>query len=316
MPEALRILATIPLESLDTQERNERQCLLQTFMERKPPPLTTQDPFLVDLIGVYREYWIRSLLKEVTEEQGYELLSAALFAFLQRHGAATGSLPTLDDRVAAVRDLLQRRGLHVANGVTLPLYDLMIWARQQERRFPIHLPETEVEVPVVLLEDFAVLGWSALATCNTRYTGGWADREKLYCVAHRYDLSSESFRMYLLHEGQHFADYRRYPKLEQPELEYRAKLAELALATTSVHELVVEFAGRGGDDRNAPHNFANSRVLRALARALPNAPTGTEASAWNQIPAAAIKREAEALLKQNSETLDRLGAATVTRVLE
>ena len=53
--------------------------------------------------------------------------------------------------------------------------------------------------------------------------------DTLYCVEWAYAPDTENFEVsYLKHEAQHLADFQRFPGLPSAELEYRAKLTELA----------------------------------------------------------------------------------------
>ena len=65
------------------------------------------------------------------------------------------------------------------------------------------------------------------------------------------------------------------------------------------------FAGRGGDDRDAPHNFANRRASRDVARALGIAPP--DAAAWRAIPEDRIRDGAARVLAESSQALMKLG---------
>jgi hypothetical protein len=155
-------------------------------------------------------------------------------------------------------------------------------------------------VKVVFLDQFASPGWAGYATCGIAQTGGWAKPDALYAVQSSYDLTSESFRVsYLAHEGQHFSDYGKYPMLEQPELEYRAKLTEIALSSTTTAELLSKFESLGGDSRDAPHAFANRQVTLAL----------------KGVPPDRVNEAASAKLRESSATIERLGAATTKRFL-
>jgi len=88
-----------------------------------------------------------------------------------------------------------------------------------------NLLDEELKVKVVLMTDFATLGWEEYATLGTYYPGGWATDDALYCVKDAYDLNSETFLVsYLAHESRHFSDYKLFDKkLSGAELEYRAK---------------------------------------------------------------------------------------------
>ena len=131
-------------------------------------------------------------------------------------------------------------------------------------------------------------------------TGGWAKPDALYAVRASYDLASEEFYVsYLAHEGQHFADYARYPMLEQPELEYRAKLTEIALSTTTTATLLANFASLGGDSRDSPHAFAARRVTIAL----------------QGVPMERVREAAVEKLRDSTASLERLGPGKTKRFL-
>src|SRR5215472_15819422 len=119
------------------------------------------------------------------------------------------------------------------------------------------------------MSGFVLKGWLGFATCDKEFSGGWAAKDTLYCVRDSYDLDSEHFRVsYLAHEAQHFADYLRFPKLGQPELEYRAKLVELARADDSLYALLEAFTRQSVTNRTSPRAFADLRVVQRLSRAL------------------------------------------------
>lgn len=142
-------------------------------------------------------------------------------------------------------------------------------------------------------------------------------KDSLYAVKSAYDVRTEAFRVsYLAHEGRHFSDYREFPKLEQPELEYRAKLTEIAVSDTTTYDLAVGFARRTGTDRSVPHAFADYCVARDLSDVLFKSGTlVTDEGRWRAIPAPRIRAAAARLLKESAELLERKGAATTERFL-
>jgi hypothetical protein len=314
--EALRILRGIPADALDSKEHAERDCLLGRFADKKMPAVNVRDPFVAELIGLYQDYWMRVLLQELSVSDGEAYLFNRLTTVLRNAGQPS-SFASLDDLVDALEPLLLARGFHSIRGVTRPYYELMAWGREVSQTYEVALPETTIPVRVVFMHDFVSLGWSAFATCDKAYSGGWAKDDTLYCVADSYDTASETFSVsYLAHESQHFADYKRFPKLEQPELEYRAKLVELSKAQKTAWELVGRFAAWGGESRSAPHGFANAKVIADLSRSIfgSMAPV-TDAERWAAVPVADINRAATALLKANTERLLARGARTVEQVL-
>ena len=156
------------------------------------------------------------------------------------HIAGTAGKATLDALEPAITRLIHAAGSHGLLGVTSPLRELMLWRTETETRYDVELPEGRQPVTVVFMDDFASLGWAGFATCDRHHTGGWTKPDRLYAVRSAYDTGSENFRVsYLAHEAQHFFDNHRFPRLERQDLlEYRAKLAELAEADSTVYELL------------------------------------------------------------------------------
>ena len=141
---------------------------------------------------------------------------------------------------------------------------------------------------------------------------GQATKEKLFCVTPAYDLDSETFKTsYLSHEGRHFADYKKFPKLDQPELEYRGKLTELTLANETIYKLVEKFRSGGKNSRKSPHAFANYHVYKNLSFAISY---GKEID-WSNVSVKTIQENARKLLDQNTTALERKGANSVREIL-
>lgn len=300
--EAMRKLELVEVAALDSKDRAVHACLVESFRHGRPPPVTASEPFVRDVVEAYRAYWTKVLMRELDAAAGEAVLLARLNTVLGAEHA------TMKLATAALGEALESRGYRSIRGVTRPYWDLMIWHTQTGQTYPVALPERSLEVNVDLLQNFDALGWSHFATCGKAFTGGWASKDRLYCVADSYDLKSEAFSVsYLAHEGQHFADYQAFPKLEQPELEYRAKLVELALAKETTRALALKFDGQQGASRHAPHNFANAHVVKVMARKL--------GPAWLQADDEAIHAAARAALLESSEALRALGAETVARWL-
>lgn len=159
--------------------------------------------------------------------------------------------------------------------------------------------------------------WAGFATCGRYYSAGWATEDSLFALRSAYKTEDEKFRVsYLAHEGRHFSDYKEFPYLEQPELEYRAKLTEIAVSKTSTCELIVEFARRNGQDRALPHHFANYWVIRNLTRTIFNSnELVKDAEKWRGVPASRLRSEAKRLLLNNSIHLQNKGVMTVEKFL-
>lgn len=65
----------------------------------------------------------------------------------------------------------------------------------------------------------------------------------------------------LAHETQHFAEKKAFGALESWELEYRAKLVELALADSSQAATLQRICENRNEAKDSPHAYANSHVV-------------------------------------------------------
>lgn len=154
---------------------------------------------------------------------------------------------------------------------------------------------------VVFLEDFIELGWLHYATFGKHYVGGWAKSDALYCVARAYRRGGDRFHAsYLCHEAQHYSDYKRFPKLQQQDLEYRAKLAEL-IASKRPGKLIKKFSSEAKDNKQLPHSYAAFCLLKNFEQ--------------RRLDPRSIKRSAVASLSAHSKALRERGARTVKSVL-
>ena len=102
---------------------------------------------------------------------------------------------------------------------------------------------------------------------------------------------------FLGHEGQHFADKTRFKKLKDWELEYRAKLTELAQANVTRSKVLGKFITDQGDDPASPHSYANRQVLTDLVEELQLRPVPTSSHLWS---VAAVQAAAVELLCEDS----------------
>jgi hypothetical protein len=301
----IRFEAT-PDSALAPAERELVQRFRERFVLRTEEPPLPDDPFARDVVRAYQDYWTRSLLRELAADEGEAFLRAALERGLARHRVAARDSADAFDRMGVE---LARRGFHHLGGVTLPYFELMLWSGQDTTRYDVELGDTVQPVDVVFLSDFAVRGWAHFATFGRASTGGWATENALFCLREDYDLDSEKFLVsYLQHEARHFADYARFPELEQIDLEYRGKLTELVFARDSQRSLLEHFESAGAPNEAAPHSYANWAVTKDVGRALGGV-------AWRDADAETIRRIARELLEANTAELVAAGADTVRRVV-
>jgi len=198
-------------------------------------------------------------------------LSGAGSATPPAAGASAAPAPRdMDEAETRLSARLAQLGLHAQLGTTGRLRDLMLWSRQTERTETVSLPEGPQTTRVTYLDGFLSQGWSNHLSCERVGTGGWATTAGLYVIVPGYEsLDAEPFRVnFLAHESQHYADQHRYPKLQGWELEYRAKLVELAYADETREPTLSAFGANQGDDPADAHSYANRRVLAALRERL------------------------------------------------
>ncbi len=202
---------------------------------------------------------------------------------------------------------LRSRGYHATGlGTTGNIVDMLVWAEQEAKDYRIELPGGVQNVRVVFMDKFLTLGWEEFATFGVSYPGGWTKSDALYCVKQAYDPGSEDFQVsYLTHEAQHFADNARYPKLQQPDLEYRAKLAELSKTKMLKDTLIKRFIVNALDDPTQAHSFADRCVIRDLSRKLFQQDCVNDPTLWQRIKPEALNAAARELLLANSAALDK-----------
>ena len=200
---------------------------------------------------------------EMAEADLFKTLSTLLHAMARPAREAREDGRDLEPRV---QSRLEAHGLHALLGLTPPLSSCC-GAPRAKRTTSTCRAAPSTCASRCWMGSRASAG--RYATCDYYHSAGWTETGRLYCVRPSYDLDSESFRVsYLAHEGQHFADKRRFPNLEAPELEYRAKLVEISRAETTLEKLLQGFGANVSDNRDQPHSFANARLLRDLAGAV------------------------------------------------
>ncbi len=300
---ALPILKALPTSSLDAKHLRLRDGIVARFDESVMEPTPAGlDAWTASVLTAYRAYWKQSMLGEqpLTLAEGTLAKTLAKLLQIPESQDATG-LSALEEPLLAA---LESHGWHGLLGVTSPFRELLLWKKQTQVNYDIALPEGQEPVTVVMLSDFASLGWLGFATLDEYHTGGWTKPDRLFCVAQAYDMGSESFRVsYLAHEGQHFRDNRLFPKLEQPELEYRAKLVEISLADQTQTSLLAEFQANQSSARDQPHAFANRRLMEGLSQAFSRQETGPS-TWWRSLPPDAIRTAARRLLLQDTRELE------------
>jgi hypothetical protein len=266
-PLARQIISGISVTELSAKGVQVRACALSRLdgpVQAVPvvSPTTHQpDAFAAKVLDLYRTYWRESVNDPSRRTAARQKLLVGLSALLEH-----AHVVNFEDAESLVAARLARAGFHSLGGQTGLLRDLFLWTQQEERMESVSLPEGTTTTKVFYLDGFLSRGWSAYFMCDQGGAGGWAKPEGLYVIVPSYgNLSDENFRVnFLAHESQHYVDYRHFPGLKGWELEYRAKLVELAYANQTSDKVLTYFIGNQGDDPADAHSYADKRVLAAV----------------------------------------------------
>jgi hypothetical protein len=297
------------LEEVDASspvaDRELAEQFRQRFIARSEPRLEASGNSLVDVIvNLYRQYWVHALLPAADEPDVTRTLEAALAESLRPYGASGMDHDYPHDPYAVLQQVLEAQGMRAVVEPALPLQDLLIWKSQTERQYEIELTDQTATVNVVFVSDFYSLGWKHYAALGLASTTGWVDNGILYCVEWAYATDTETFEVsYLKHEGRHLVDLERFPGLPAAELEYRAKLTELAFAGSTQRRLLDDFTAKSAVNRESPHAEANFRVTRDLWGELYGTPFPGGGQAWMGVSRDRVSRAARRLLERDTTRL-------------
>lgn len=277
------------------------------------PPESDQ-PFVREIVTAYREFWTDVLLHEYPEDVREKKITSGVKAVLDKYDIR------YPDSVSALEQVsleFEKLGYQALTGVTLPHFDLLSWGNNEAVDYEIELTDDTTTVRVYFMSDFVSFGWSHYATFGAAYPGGWATSDALYCMSDDYDRSSEKFKIsYLKHEGRHFADYPRFPELQQADLEYRAKLTELVYADTTLYDIIDHFAKNAARNSQAPHSLASHELIGRLSQAIFGEAFVEDSERWRSVDAGRIHNEAAHLLAINTRDLISAGADTVQGLIQ
>lgn len=272
----------------------------------------TSDENIIEFVDMFHSYWKKNMIHGQTIEKADSLFTELMANYLivNKYIPENVSFDLVENNLYKYsNDFLKGKGYFSnAFGKTGHLYDLFLWKKEEIENYSIELIEESVNVKVHLMDDFISTGWSHYTTFGRSYASGWANREALFCVVSAYDIESENFKIsYLTHEGQHFSDYKKYPKLIQKDLEYRAKLVELAKSETTTIQIINKFITNASNQPENAHAFANYCVIRDLSKLLFNKNYVNKKNDWMSIDSQLIKDKSKILFNNNTEKLDSIG---------
>ena len=271
---AARELAGIPDGVLDAETATFRDAMIQRFGPdaSAPPDFGVTEEWVAGLVKAYVNYWQQVLTKYVPFTAAEDELQAAVGKLMGRPLTSSDLFDSVETEIQAE---LTKYGFHALLGRTGSLRELMLWREQTTSQEDVKLPEGIHRVTIFYLNDFVLRGWGHYATCGRRSAGGWATEAGLFAVVPAYKkLDDETFSVrFLAHEAQHFADKKFFKHLEGWELEYRAKLVELALANTIQADTLKRICeNRNNSTKQEPHPYANFMVIQDLEQSLANQP--------------------------------------------
>lgn len=277
------------------------------FVDRTEPLSPgTGISLLDDVVSAYRDYWVESLLGDGPQA----VRDAALEEALRETLAARNPDAQTPGVYRQVEAAIRRLGLGVLAIPAPPLQDLFVWKRRRDEDFAVALSDQTRVVRVAFLGDFVSLGWKDYAALGLATTTGWAEDGVLYCVEKSYLANTERFEVsFLKHETRHLADLDRFPGLASADLEYRAKLTELAFASQTLPELLDDFAAKSAPQSGSPHSEANFRVLRDLHAELSGRPASGPPYAWSAFGTGLVNAAARRLLQRDTEAREAAPAA-------
>jgi len=289
---ALELLRALDQSTLSKAAEQASQCMLSRLEDR------VVDNERADVVGavlaIYQAYW-RDAVMEAPPRAAAQARRRSALATLFGLGGDTE-----EHRLeSAIRNALYQAGNFARLGVTPPFNDLILWRTQELRDFSVALPEGNQTTRVAIMGGVVANGWSNYLTCGLAGAGGWADSHIVFVIPEHFPagLNDNRFLASLLtHESQHMADYATFGKIPAWQLEYRAKLAELWRSDeANARRLVATFRLMQSASIDAPHPYANQRVLKALENSLKS---DVEAASVQRIQKVTLK-----LLREDSHAL-------------
>jgi hypothetical protein len=281
------------------------------FSSDKTNYFLRSDTSLNPLNRVFQDYWRKSMLDTKTNYDKY--FENKLLNFLKAENQKMKFTNRKITRSTIVKDdyqtYISSKGFHATNiGKTGKLYDLLAWKNETDTTYTMVLIHDTAKVHIIMMRDFISLGWEEYATLGAAFPGGWATPEKLFCVRQSYDLNSETFLVnYLSHEGQHFLDYKHFPKLSSNDLEYRAKLIELYLYDKELYNYINFFINNANYDKNNAHPYSDYCLIRDMSRELFHTDFEKDMEKWKSKSKDEIHQAAKNLFLKNTESLNKIG---------
>lgn len=306
IPSALDVLNSVEGNLSPEDQAFKKEYELRFASENdKSTYLSDESEPLFELRSLFRDYWRNSLLNPGENYIGQ--LGQKMVPFLMRnYPPIQGKKINRDSIGVYLSRYIHDQGYYTQDDVDISghLLDLVIWKSQKDTLISLDLDNEKIDIQLVKMKDFITLGWREYATLGTHYPGGWATEKAVYMVEKAYDMDSEEFKVSLVaHEGRHYLDLNAFPGLENEQLEYRAKLTELAIADSTMFDLISFFIDNSDEASEVPHFVANYMLIHHLSEKLFNSEFETDIDIWRKVEISSINEVSYQLLKEDTEIL-------------
>ena len=314
IPEALQLL------SAEQSLMDENELEIKNEFEKRFAGTEDESDFLIRknsginaLLLIYRDYWRGSFISGQNNDTALKKELTHFFRNLYNSNDYAESSFEDDTLDVFLRRYVNDNGLKTTGfGKTGKFYDLLVWKDEQDTVYEFDLNRRKISPKVVFMTGFVTLGWEEYATLGKYYPGGWATKEAIFCVKDAYDLNSENFLVsYLAHEGQHFEDYKLFPKLSSTDLEYRAKLVELSMANETLLKTLTFFINNADYESDNAHYVANYCVVRDLSKEIFETEFVNDTEQWSVVSLKSINKASVKLLEKNTVDLMNEGSEVV-----
>jgi hypothetical protein len=273
-----------------------------------------------EICSIYEDYWKIKLLNN-------QVNCDSILYYKISHYLVDNKLTelSLDELLKTIKDdseltkVIEKEGFYCKFLLLNGIQDLLIWYKQSSSKYSIDLPENNIDVNVIFIENYVLKGSSDYATFGHSQIGGWASNKdsSLFCNKGVYKLKSEKFQYsYLKHESIHFLDIKDYPNLESADLEYRAKLIELIYCTEkTIYKRLDEFIIRSSNEnRDNSHPYANYHLICQLSKKLFDNEFEADITKWKSLTPEEINKVSLELFQKGSELLKANSA--LNRIIE
>jgi hypothetical protein len=305
IPKGVEYLRSKSVSKIDGSTKTLRTRVIRRFVQKSDlNRRISHDEFINELIYLYRNYYLNGLLDKRKIGKFGNKLKKQVLELCTEHDIKVGKNPKWEMLDKKLKAEIEGRGYYCLMGVVNPYRSLIVWENEKTKTFNIRLPNRVKKIKVVLCEDFKELGWMGYATFNRYYVGGWAAKDKIYCVCQAWKMGSEKFKIsFLAHEAQHFDDYDVFPNLAPTDLEFRAKLVEIILSSRP-NQIIKKFFLEAAKDKKNPHAYASFKIIENISKR-----SGYSAAGLTRgnvkISANKLKNIAEEILSDHTDRLLR-----------